>query len=52
MNETYYFTVQELLSDEPMPWPDALLLLIEGGMVTCMPWEGGTSFGATLGLGV
>jgi hypothetical protein len=47
-----HFTVQELPSDEPMPLPDALLLLIAGGMVTCTPSVGGTSFGAMFGPGV
>jgi hypothetical protein len=28
-----------------MPLPEALLLLIAGGMVTCIPCDGGTNFG-------
>ena len=47
-----YSTVQVLLPEGPTLLPVALLLLMELGMVTWMPCEGGTSAGGTVGLGV
>ena len=47
-----YSTLHALLSEEPMPLPCDLLLLIDGGMVTCMPCAGGTSFGGVFAFGV